>query len=84
MDQHELDARIQRYYAAHAAEDRRLTSRHVAGQVELTRVRRLVGQRLAPESTVLDVGGATGVHARWLAAQGHRVTLVDPVPEQVA
>lgn len=28
---------------------------------------------------VLDVGGGPGVHARWLAADGHTVHLVDPV-----
>ena len=84
MDQDELDLRIRRYYAAHFDEEARLVSRSAAGQVELARVRQLVERRLAPASAVLDVGGATGVHARWLAEQGHRVTLVDPVPEQVA
>ena len=84
MDQDELDLRIRSYYAAHFDEGDRLVSRSAAGQVELARVRRLVGQRLAPASSVLDVGGATGIHARWLAERGHRVTLVDPVPEQVA
>ncbi len=84
MDQDELDRRIRRYYAAHFDEDARLVSRNAAGQVELVRVRRLVERSLTPASSVLDVGGATGVHARWLAEQGHRVTLVDPVPEQVA
>jgi SAM-dependent methyltransferase len=32
---------------------------------------------------VLDIGGATGIHAKPLAAAGHHVTLVDPVEEQV-
>ncbi len=32
---------------------------------------------------VLDVGGGTGVHAAWLADRGHRVTLVDAMPEHV-
>ncbi|MFE0465245.1 class I SAM-dependent methyltransferase [Kitasatospora sp. NPDC058965] len=32
---------------------------------------------------VLDVGGGAGVHAAWLAGDGHRVTLVDPVPLHV-
>ncbi|MFC5264710.1 class I SAM-dependent methyltransferase [Kribbella qitaiheensis] len=36
-----------------------------------------------PPATILDVGGATGVHARWLAADGYSVTLVDPVVEHV-
>ncbi len=84
VEQDELDRRIRRYYGAHFDEDARLVSRSVAGQVELARMRQLVGSRLVSPSAVLDVGGATGVHARWLAAEGHRVTLVDPVPEQVA
>ncbi len=33
---------------------------------------------------VVDVGGATGVHARWLAEAGHTVDLIDPVPSHVA
>jgi SAM-dependent methyltransferase len=32
---------------------------------------------------VLDVGGGTGVHAEWLAAEGYDVELVDPVPLHV-
>jgi SAM-dependent methyltransferase len=32
---------------------------------------------------VVDIGGATGIHAAPLAAAGHEVTLVDPVEEQV-
>ncbi len=47
-------------------------------------MQQLVTARLAPGSRILDVGGATGVHAAWLSERGHVVTLVDPVPEQVA
>lgn len=32
---------------------------------------------------VLDVGGAAGAYAGWLAGLGHRVHLVDPVPRHV-
>jgi SAM-dependent methyltransferase len=32
---------------------------------------------------ILDVGGGTGVHAEWLAADGHRVRLLDVSPVQV-
>jgi SAM-dependent methyltransferase len=32
---------------------------------------------------VLDVGGATGVHAAWLADDGHEVHLVDPLLHHV-
>jgi SAM-dependent methyltransferase len=33
---------------------------------------------------VLDVGGGTGIHARWLSAAGYEVTLLDLMPEHVA
>lgn len=33
---------------------------------------------------ILDVGGAAGHYAGWLAAAGHRVDLIDPVPRHVA
>ncbi len=82
--QPDLDARIQSFYAAQFDEAARLTQRSAAGQVELLRVREALDRELDPSSVVLDVGGATGVHARWLAERGHTVTLVDPVPEQVA
>jgi ubiquinone/menaquinone biosynthesis C-methylase UbiE len=82
--QAELDDRIRRYYGSVFAEGERLTVRSAAGQVEAARTRALVEARIAPASRVLDVGGGTGVHAVWLAAAGHDVTLVDPVPEHVA
>jgi SAM-dependent methyltransferase len=34
-------------------------------------------------ATVLDVGGGAGIHAGWLAEQGYRVHLIDPVPLHV-
>jgi ubiquinone/menaquinone biosynthesis C-methylase UbiE len=39
--------------------------------------------RLPPSSSTLDIGGAAGVYALWLARQGHEVHLVDPVPHHV-
>lgn len=38
----------------------------------------------AAPARILDVGGATGVHAARLADAGHRVDLIDPVPSHVA
>jgi SAM-dependent methyltransferase len=78
-----LDAAIQAYYGSDD-EHARLTSGSAGGGVELARTAALVDALLAPGSRVLDVGGATGVHAARLAAEGHVVTLVDPVPAQVA
>lgn len=83
-DQHALDAKIQAYYAEGFDEDARIQTRSAGGQVELTRVRELVAAYVPAGSCVLDVGGATGVHARWLAERGDDVVLIDPVPAQVA
>jgi SAM-dependent methyltransferase len=51
------------------------------GQLELLRTREVVRRHLPPAPRrVLDVGGGTGVHAAWLAADGHHVHLIDRVP----
>lgn len=81
--QDELDEAIRSYYGEQFDEDARIQTRSVGGQLELERTRRLVTARLAPASRVLDVGGATGAHARWLAEAGHDVTLVDLLPSHV-
>ena len=53
-------------------------------QLELVRTREIVGRHLLPGPLqVLDVGGGTGAHARWLAEAGHQVLLVDLVPRHV-
>ncbi|MDI1464484.1 class I SAM-dependent methyltransferase [Catellatospora sp. KI3] len=56
-----------------------------AGRWEFLRTWDLL-QRTLPAGplAVLDVGGATGVYAGPLASQGHRVHVVDPMPEHVA
>ena len=77
--QEQLDRAIRSYYEEQFDEDARIQTRSVGGQVELERTRRIIGPRLAPGSRVLDVGGATGVHSRWLAEAGHQVTLIDLV-----
>ncbi len=38
----------------------------------------------SPPATVLDIGGAAGAYALWLAATGYSVHLVDAVPRLVA
>jgi SAM-dependent methyltransferase len=56
-----------------------------AGRLEFLRTQDVLRRVLPPApARVLDVGGATGVHAAWLAADGYRVRLVDPVPSHVA
>ena len=44
----------------------------------------IVRRHLPPAARVLDVGGATGVHAEWLLDDGHTVHLVDLLPGHVA
>lgn len=79
----ELDAAIRSFYRDRYVEDDRL-SRSGHGQLEFWRTQELLRRLLpVPPATILDVGGATGVHARWLAADGYSVTLVDPVVEHV-
>jgi SAM-dependent methyltransferase len=83
MNQGDVDARIQDYYGQHFAEAERLTVRSAQGRLEFERVQELIAGRIRPGSHVLDVGGATGVHAAPLAELGHDVVLIDPVPAQV-
>lgn len=83
MDQSAIDTAIQHYYTHLFDESARLTTRSAQGALEHVRVQEMVAERIAPGSRVVDVGGATGVHAAALAAQGHEVTLVDPVAAQV-
>ncbi len=79
----ELDPLILAFYRDRYREDERLTaSGH--GRLEFLRTRELLGRHLPPPpARVLDVGGGTGVHARWLAAEGYRVHVADPVPSHV-
>jgi SAM-dependent methyltransferase len=52
--------------------------------LEQARTRALLERHLPPPpAAVLDVGGAAGAYALWLAARGYEVTLVDPVPRHV-
>jgi len=71
------------HYATGPAEDDRLT-RTPHGRLEYLRTRELLRRHLIAGARVLDVGGGTGVHATWLAADGHPVHLVDLVPAHVA
>lgn len=76
-----LDPAIKAYYD-NAPEESRLE--HGAFQLEETRTRELI-LRHAPElpAVVLDVGGAAGAYAFWLAERGYEVRLFDAVPRLV-
>lgn len=78
----EVDAAIAQYYDRAPEEDR---LQHGAFILEEVRTRELI-QRYAPRppAIVLDVGGAAGAYALWLAEAGYTVHLVDSVPRLVA
>jgi SAM-dependent methyltransferase len=63
-------------------EGRRITEGF--GQLELLRTQEIVRRHLRGSALrVLDVGGGKGVHAAWLAQDGHHVHLIDMVPGHV-
>lgn len=78
----ELDPAITGYYDRAPEEDRLEQGPFV---LEAIRTRELI-ERYArrPPATVLDVGGAAGAYALWLADAGYTVHLVDPMPRLVA
>src|SRR5262245_18817736 len=77
----EVPAEIVEFYRS-VAEGPRITEGY--GRVELLRTQEIVRRHLPDTSLrILDVGGATGAHAEWLAADGHRVELLDVVPEHL-
>jgi hypothetical protein len=77
-----LPSEILGYYERGGERDR-LTAG--AGLIEFLRTQAVLRRALPPPpATVLDVGGAAGVHASWLAREGHAVRLFDPVPLHVA
>jgi ubiquinone/menaquinone biosynthesis C-methylase UbiE len=74
---------LHRFYTSRYVEDERLRkSPH--GRLEFARTRELLRRELPPApARVLDVGGGTGVHARWLVSDGYEVQLVDLLSEHV-
>ncbi len=54
------------------------------GQVEFVRTQAILNRYLPPPpARILDVGGAAGRYACWLATLDYQVHLVDPVPRHV-
>ena len=83
MEPYRVEPALIEWYTDVEDESARLT-RRPHHRVELLRTREIVGRFLREEPMeVVDVGGASGVHAGWLASLGHRVVLVDPVPRHV-
>lgn len=78
----QLDPTIAQYYHQ-APEEHRLEQG--AFVLEEVRTRELIERHARlPPATVLDVGGAAGAYALWLADAGYTVHLLDPVPRLVA
>jgi ubiquinone/menaquinone biosynthesis C-methylase UbiE len=78
----ELDPTIAEYYHRAPEEDRLGQGPFI---LEELRTREVIERHVRrPPATVLDVGGAAGAYALWLADAGYTVHLVDPVPRLVA
>ena len=77
-----IDARIETYYSERGNEQERL--RQGEGWIEFERTRELIRRHL-PDTPlrILDVGGAAGIYAEWLAGDGHNVHLIDPMPRHI-
>ena len=70
------------HYEDEIREEDRITAG--IGQLELVRTQEILRRHLpSPPAEILDVGGATGVHAAWLAADGYRLHIVDLTPRHV-
>jgi ubiquinone/menaquinone biosynthesis C-methylase UbiE len=79
----QLAPEVTSYYTHVFDEGGRLAS-SADGRLEMLRTQELLRRFLPPApARVLDVGGGTGVHARWLVADGYEVELVDPVARHV-
>lgn len=77
----EVDPAIVHYYEL-APEEHRLE--RGPSLLEALRTRELIGRFVPrPPATVLDVGGAAGAYALWMACDGYTVHLVDPVERLV-
>lgn len=78
----EFDSTIAEFYRLAPEEDR---LERGPSLLEAIRTRELI-QRHAPAApaTVVDIGGAAGAYALWLAEEGYTVHLLDAVPRLVA
>lgn len=69
---------VVRYYSNYDEQSRLAEG---LGQVEFIRTQSILRRYLnPPPAVVLDIGGAAGRYACWLAKEGYQVHLVDPVP----
>jgi ubiquinone/menaquinone biosynthesis C-methylase UbiE len=81
-NQDEVDSTIADFYHRTPEEDR---LEQAAFILEAIRTRELIERYApAPPATVVDIGGAAGAYALWLAEAGYTVHLVDAAPRLVA
>ncbi|MFC5029971.1 class I SAM-dependent methyltransferase [Streptomyces sp. DSM 41987] len=79
----ELAPEVAHFYSNVADEGQRLSC-SADGRLEMLRTQELLRRFLPPApARVLDVGGGTGAHARWLVEDGYYVDLIDPVARHV-
>ncbi len=77
----EIPDDVREHYQTEVEADR-LT--RAGGQLEFVRTQEIIRRSLpAAPLRILDVGGAAGIHAAWLADDGHTVHVVDPMPHHV-
>lgn len=75
------DVRKVREFYENGGEESRLE--RGLGVVEGCRTKELLSRFLRPGMDICDIGGGVGYYADWLAAQGHRVTMVELAPKAV-
>ncbi|WP_157253791.1 class I SAM-dependent methyltransferase [Nonomuraea typhae] len=77
----DVTAELHAYYEQ---DKEHLRLREGAQRLEFWRTQDVLRRILpAAPARVLDVGGGPGAHAEWLAADGYRVALLDPIPLHV-
>lgn len=82
MNEPVLAPEVAAYYDA-KDEGRRLLD-SADGRLESLRTREILTRQLPSHPCeVLDVGGGTGIHSAWLTGEGHRCTVLDPMPRHV-
>lgn len=78
-----LPHEIAQHYESEVDEGLRITEG--LGQLEFERTQAVIRSHLSGGPlSIIDIGGGTGVHAAWLAEDGHAVHVIDPVPRHVA
>jgi len=78
----DLPDEIRDHYQHDIVESQRLT--RGPGRLEFVRTQEIIRRHLPPRPLrILDIGGAAGVHAAWLADDGHDVHVIDPMANHV-